>query len=131
MVLGGFLIGIGSQEEQGLELGWAGVLRKRLEGALVKATNLALVEVREMGEMDATGGWSIALVFNHAFGCLGDVERAGLDYDVSALFSNVTDSMVLMLLSFSYLYLSGRHFSRVRDSNQLIFWGQWIWMLWR
>jgi len=97
MVLGGFLIGIGSQEEQGLELGWARVLRKRLEGALVKATNLALVEVREMGEMDATGGWSIALVFNHAFGCLGDVERARLDYDVSALFCNVTDSMVLMV----------------------------------
>ena len=89
MVLGGFLIGIGSQEEQGLELGWAGVLRKRLEGALVKATNLALVEVREMGEIDATGGGSIALVLNHAFGCLGDVERARLDYDVSTLFCNV------------------------------------------
>jgi hypothetical protein len=131
MVLGGFLIGIGSQEEQGLELGWAGVLRKRLEGALVKATNLALVEVREMGEMDAMGGWSIALVFNHAFGCLGDAERARLDYDVSALSVMSLIPWSLWLLSFSYLYLSGRHFSRARDSNQLIFWGQWIWMLWR
>ncbi|KAF2187268.1 hypothetical protein K469DRAFT_569918 [Zopfia rhizophila CBS 207.26] len=81
IVLGGLLIGIGNQEEQGMDLYWASSMRKRVEGALVRATNLALVEVRERGEADGLGGQTIALVLNHAFGYLADEERAQIDYD--------------------------------------------------
>jgi hypothetical protein len=82
IVLGGLLIGIGSLEEQGMDLYWAGGMRRRLEGALVNATNLALVEVRERSEADGLGGQTITLVLNHAFGCLDDGERMLLDYDL-------------------------------------------------
>ncbi|KAF2497571.1 hypothetical protein BU16DRAFT_482646, partial [Lophium mytilinum] len=82
LVLGGLLIGMGSQEEQGIDVEWAAGLRKRLESALVKATNLALVEVRESGDADGLGGQTVALVLNHSFGCLSDFERTGLDYDL-------------------------------------------------
>jgi hypothetical protein len=85
LVLGGLLIGLGSQEEQGVDVEWAAGLRKRLESALVKATNLALVDVRGTGDGDGLGGHTVALVLNHSFGCLSDFERRGLDYDVSAL----------------------------------------------
>lgn len=94
-MLGGLLIGIGSLEEQGMELYWASGIRRRVEGALVRAANLALVEVRERSEADGLGGQTIALVLNHAFGCLTDSERAHLDYDLllpvligTAYFSN-------------------------------------------
>ncbi|KAF2875067.1 hypothetical protein BDV95DRAFT_486025 [Massariosphaeria phaeospora] len=82
VVLGGLLIGIESLEEQGLDLYWASGMRKRVEGALVRAANLALVEVRERSEGDGLGGQTIALVLNHSFGCLGDTERAQIDYDL-------------------------------------------------
>ena len=95
VVLGGLLIGIGNQEEQGMDLYWASGLRKRVESALVRAANLALVEVRERSEADALGGQTVALVLNHSFGCLTDVERGQLDYDLllpvligTAFFSN-------------------------------------------
>lgn len=82
VVLGGLLIGIGSLDEQGLDLYWASAMRKRVEAALVRATNLALVEVRERSETDGLGGQTITLVLNHAFGCLADIERAQIDYDL-------------------------------------------------
>jgi hypothetical protein len=82
IVLGGLLIGIGSLEEQGMELYWASSMRKLIEGAFVRATNMALVEVRERHEVDGLGGQTITLALNHAFGCLGDVERANIDYDL-------------------------------------------------
>lgn len=82
IVLGGLLIGIGSLEEQGMDLYWASAMRKLVEVALVKATNLALAEVRERHEADGLGGQTITLVLNHAFGCLADVERAQIDYDL-------------------------------------------------
>ncbi len=95
IVLGGLLIGIGSLEEQGMELYWASAMRKRVESALVRAVNLALIEVRERSEADGLGGQTIALVLNHAFGCIGDVERTQMDYDMllpvligTAYFSN-------------------------------------------
>jgi hypothetical protein len=53
-----------------------------VESALVRATNLALVEVRERNEVDGLGGQTITLALNHAFGCLADVERAQIDYDL-------------------------------------------------
>lgn len=94
-MLGGLLIGIGSLEEQGMDLYWASGMRKRVETALVKATNLALVEVRERREADGLGGQTIVLVLNHAFGCLSVPERALIDYDLllpvligTAYFSN-------------------------------------------
>jgi hypothetical protein len=82
IVLGGLLIGIGNLEEQGMELYWISSTRKLVEGALVRATNLALVEVRERNEVDGLGGQTITLALNHAFGCLADVERAQIDYDL-------------------------------------------------
>ncbi|KAF1970770.1 hypothetical protein BU23DRAFT_472993 [Bimuria novae-zelandiae CBS 107.79] len=95
VTLGGLLIAIGSLEEQGLDLYWASGIRKRVEAALVRATNLALVEVRERSEADGLGGQTIVLVLNHAFGCLSDTEKAQLDYDLllpvligTAYFSN-------------------------------------------
>jgi hypothetical protein len=82
VVLGGLLIGIGSQEEQGMDLYWCSGMRKRVEGALVRAANLSLVEVRERREADGLGGHTIALVLNHSFGCLSNAERQLLDYDL-------------------------------------------------
>ncbi|KAF2852691.1 hypothetical protein T440DRAFT_488222 [Plenodomus tracheiphilus IPT5] len=82
VVLGGLLIGIGNLEEQGLDLYWVSAIRKRVEAALVRATNLALIEVRERSETDGLGGQTITLVLNHTFGCLADIERAQLDYDL-------------------------------------------------
>jgi hypothetical protein len=82
IVLGGLLIGIGSLEEKGMELYWVSSLRKLIQGALVRATNLALVEVRERHEVDGLGGQTITLALNHAFGCLAEVERAQIDYDL-------------------------------------------------
>lgn len=82
IVLGGLLLGVGSLEQQGLDLYWASGMRKRVEGALVTATNLALVEVRERHEADGLGGHTITLVLNHAFGCLSAVERGQVDYDL-------------------------------------------------
>ncbi|KAL5420056.1 hypothetical protein PMIN03_000264 [Paraphaeosphaeria minitans] len=95
ITLGGLLIAIGSLEEQGMELYWASGIKKRVEVALVRATNLALVEVRERSEVDGLGGQTIVLVLNHAFGCISDAEKALLDYDLllpvligTAYFSN-------------------------------------------
>ncbi|KAJ4298277.1 hypothetical protein N0V90_006177 [Kalmusia sp. IMI 367209] len=95
VTLGGLLVAIGSLEEQGMDLYWASGIRKRVEGALVRATNLALAEIRERSEADGLGGQTIVMVLNHAFGCLSDVERAQLDYDLllpvligTAYFSN-------------------------------------------
>jgi hypothetical protein len=93
--LGGLLIGLASMEEQGMDLYWASSMRKRVEGALVRATNLALVEVRERSEADGLGGQTIALVLTHVFGSLADMERANINYDLllpvligTAYFSN-------------------------------------------
>jgi hypothetical protein len=82
IVLGGLLIGIGGLEEQGMDLYWASAMRKRVESALVQATNLALIEVRERNEADALGGQTITLVLNHAFGCIADMEKAQINYDL-------------------------------------------------
>lgn len=82
VALGGLLVAIGSLEEQGMELYWASGIRKRIEGALVRAMNLALVEVRERSEADGLGGQTIVMVLNHTFGCLSRVEKSQLDYDL-------------------------------------------------
>jgi hypothetical protein len=82
IVLGGLLIGIANLEDQGMDLYWVSGIRKRVEGALVRAANLALVEVRERSEADGLGGQTITLLLNHAFAFLSDGERAQIDYDL-------------------------------------------------
>ena len=81
IVLGGLLLGIASQEDAGLDLYWVSGIRKRIEGALVRATNLALVEMRERGEGDGLGGHTVTLVLNHSFQCLAEGERGLIDWD--------------------------------------------------
>lgn len=82
VVLGGLLVGIQNLEEQGMDLYWASAMRKRVEAALVRATNLALVEVRERSEADGLGGQTITLVLNHTFAYIADVEKVNFDYDL-------------------------------------------------
>lgn len=95
IALGGLLIAMGSLEDQGMDLYWASAMRKRIEGALVRAVNMALVEIRERSEADGLGGQTIVLVLNHTFGCLSAFEKKQLDYDLllpvligTAFFSN-------------------------------------------
>lgn len=73
MVLGGLLIGLSDTDEFALAKG----VRSSLEGAVVRAVNVAL------SERDEVGGECVALVANHAFPHLGDWERGQVDYDVS------------------------------------------------
>lgn len=74
ILLGGLLVGFEQQDQQGLP----GSLRRTLEGALVQATNLALIEARHGDEL---AGQTICLVLNHSFPLLSDADRAKLDYD--------------------------------------------------
>lgn len=74
LVLGGLLVGFEGQQRDGLPRS----LRKTLEGALVRATNLALVEARHGDDL---GAHCVTLVLNHTFALLSDAERARLDYD--------------------------------------------------
>jgi hypothetical protein len=82
VALGGLLIGIGSLEGQGMDLHWASSIRKRVESAFVRATNLALAEVRERSEADGLRGQTIILALNHSFEFLSHFERAQIDYDL-------------------------------------------------
>ena len=73
LVIGGLLLGFESHGKQGLSPS----LRRALEGALVKATNFALQEVRNGPEL---GEHCLALVLNHSFELLSDFERGQIDY---------------------------------------------------
>ncbi|CAI6337267.1 unnamed protein product [Periconia digitata] len=95
VALGGLLLGLAGLEEQGTDLYWASSMRRRVEGALVRAINMALVEVRERSEADGLPGQTIVLVLNHAFGFLADLEKAQINYGLllplligTAYFSN-------------------------------------------
>lgn len=74
LALGGLLLGFGPAEDDTL----SGSMRSTIETALVKATNLALVETPDDEEL---GQESITLVLNHCFPLLSDLERSQLDYD--------------------------------------------------
>lgn len=76
LVLGGLLMGSGADED----CRFPASLEAKLQSALVQATNLALIDVRDGDEL---GAHSIALVLNHTFPLLSDAERALIDYDVS------------------------------------------------
>ncbi|KAI9843631.1 MAG: hypothetical protein M1837_006213 [Sclerophora amabilis] len=72
--IGGLLYGFEGEERQGLSRG----PRLDLEGALIKATNLALSEIDNGG---AEGGHCITLVLNHTFEVLSEGQRRAIDYD--------------------------------------------------
>ncbi|KAI9723367.1 MAG: hypothetical protein M1812_001251 [Candelaria pacifica] len=74
LVIGGVLLGFEFQGRNGLPYN----LRLTLEGALVKATNLALAGVKGDVGME---GYCIALVLNHTFELLSDGERDMIDYN--------------------------------------------------
>lgn len=74
LVLGGLLMGSGADED----CRFPASLEAKLQSALVQATNLALIDVRDGDEL---GAHSIALVLNHTFPLLSDAERALIDYD--------------------------------------------------
>ncbi|GME40865.1 Peroxisomal membrane protein pex17 [Neofusicoccum parvum] len=74
LVLGGLLLGSGADVDCRL----AGSLEAKLQDALVQATNLALLDVRDGDEL---GAHCIALVLNHVFPVLSEAERAQVDYD--------------------------------------------------
>lgn len=74
LVIGGVLLGMESQERQGLSRG----LRTTLENAMVTAANLALDNPASNGTL---GAQSIVLALNHTFPVLSDNVRRELNYD--------------------------------------------------
>ena len=74
LLLGGLLLGFESQDRHGLSPS----LRRTIEGATVKAGNLALQSIKEGNQMSAT---SIAVVLSNVFDILGNHERSGIHYE--------------------------------------------------
>lgn len=74
LVLGGILIGVGTQDDESFSTS----LRSTLEDAFVRATNLALLETASSDELSLSG---IALALNHAFTHISDMARSNLEYD--------------------------------------------------
>ena len=74
LIIGGLLLGFESRQFMDVPRS----LKGTLESALVTATNLAL-ELE--GQEYELGSYCVALVINHTFPLLSDVERARLDYD--------------------------------------------------
>lgn len=72
LLIGGLLLGIDKQDVPS-------PLRTRLESALVKATNLALHEIRVHQPAE---GYCVVFVLNCTFALLADHQRAQLDYDI-------------------------------------------------
>lgn len=74
LLLGGVLLGFESQNRQGLSRN----LRRKVESALVRATNLAL---QENPALDGFGGYAITMVLNYTFELLSDLHRDQIHYD--------------------------------------------------
>jgi hypothetical protein len=74
LLLGGILMGFEGQNRRGLPRH----IRVKLESALVRAAQLALVEV---GSETGIDGQCITMVLNYTFELLSDLERSKLDYD--------------------------------------------------
>ena len=74
-VLAGLLVGFGSREQG--TISWS--LRQTLEGATVKAVNLALNNGEAQDESTAN---SIALMLSHVFDLLSDGKKVDLDHDL-------------------------------------------------
>ncbi|KAI4135132.1 MAG: hypothetical protein LQ347_000920 [Umbilicaria vellea] len=75
LVLGGLLSGFESENREGLPT----ALRRTLEGAIVKAANLALEESGPNRGLDTS---SLAMVLSYIFDLLSAVERAQIKYDL-------------------------------------------------
>ncbi|PWY70458.1 hypothetical protein BO70DRAFT_389811 [Aspergillus heteromorphus CBS 117.55] len=75
ILIGGLLLGFEGQNRQGLP--WH--VRRKLEGALVTAAQLALEELDPRSEIDSR---CITMVLNYSFELLSDSERGRLDYDL-------------------------------------------------
>lgn len=87
MVLGGLLLGLERHADEAM----VKPLKAMLEKALVQAINMALVEAREGEEL---GGHCVALVLNHSFPVLTDLERAQVDYDVCRYGMKLSDALL-------------------------------------
>lgn len=74
VILGGLRLGLEGHDEPKAPRS----LRHMLDGALVKAVDLAVLDSREGEEL---GAHCIALVLNHTFPLISDFERTQLDYD--------------------------------------------------
>ncbi|KAL1305564.1 hypothetical protein AAFC00_007170 [Neodothiora populina] len=74
LVLGGMLVGFGNQDDEILSRHFGETLRS----ALVKAANLALQESQHADDLSHC---EIALVLNHSFTYLSDIERSKIEYD--------------------------------------------------
>ncbi|KKK18149.1 hypothetical protein AOCH_004844 [Aspergillus ochraceoroseus] len=74
LLIGGILLGFEGQDRQGLP--WS--VRKKLESALVTATQFSL---EELDLQDETDGRCITMVLNYSFQLLSDQERSRIDYD--------------------------------------------------
>lgn len=74
LLLGGLLLGFESQDRHGLPPS----LRRTMEGAIVKAGNLALQDIEEDDQLSAT---SIAVVLSNVFDILGSRERSGINHE--------------------------------------------------
>ena len=74
LVLGGLLTGFESQERRGL----SAALRRSMEGAAVKAANLAMQEVNAA---DQLGSSTICMVFGHLLDLLSNFERGQIEHD--------------------------------------------------
>ena len=75
LLLGGLLLGFESQDRHSLSPS----LRRTLEGAIVKAGNLALLAMEEDNRLSAT---SIAVVLSNVFDVLGNHERSGINHEL-------------------------------------------------
>lgn len=76
LLIGGILLGFEGQNRQGLPLR----IRRKLESALVKATQLALDDLKSRA-VDRVDACCIVMVLNYTFELLSDLERSRLDYD--------------------------------------------------
>ena len=74
ILLGGILLGLGGDHREKISQS----LRQKLEAALVTASNMAL---EEADVLEALPRFTLALVLNHTFELLSDLERNRLHYD--------------------------------------------------
>jgi hypothetical protein len=75
ILIGGLLLGFEGGGRQGLPAH----LRTKIESALVKATNFAL---ERLDVDDKLGAYCIAMVLNHTFELLSDLERRRINYNL-------------------------------------------------
>lgn len=103
LVIGGLLLGFESHDRRGLPES----LRKALERALVKATNLTL---QDAGNEPELREHCLALILNHSFELLSDFERGQLNY-------NTLMPLLIRSLYFSTEGLESGYFLGTMDAD--------------